>query len=477
MSERNISTQKVVKSSIWYTISNFIVKGLAFLTLPIFARLMTKAEMGDYSNFLVWMSLIDIVFGFSLDASINRARLDFPGELDRYCSSILILGSGLAVFGFLLLNLLWGQVGGIINFPQYYLFFIFSYLIFQHAYSITLAKQRIFYRYKKSVMLSLGLAVISTSFSVVLVLSMQNRFLGRSIGHVVPMILMGLPLYIVLVRRGKTVRWKYIRYALAFCWPFVPHLLSMKVLSASDRVMITNMIGREANATYTIANNCVSIATLFFTSLNTAISPWVYDQLESKDTRELKRITVPYVLIFVMAVQIIQLAAPEVLMIVGGKKYLDAKDCFLPLFTSVTVQFCYAMYVNIEQYSRKTWAIAGGTLIAAAVNVVLNFLLIPRFGYVAAAYTTLIGYLVLFAVHFIFVRLIGYKRIYNDRFIFIAIFASLLMQPVISILYRHTVARYAVFALYLFVGCYLLYKNRDRFMMILKKKKTTKGVE
>ncbi len=51
--------------------------------------------------------------------------------------------------------------------------------------------------------------------------------------------------------------------------------------------------------------------------------------------------------------------------------------------------FMYTMYVYIEHYYKKTVYITKNTLIAAGLNVILNFILIPKYGYVAAAYTTL----------------------------------------------------------------------------------------
>ena len=42
---------KVLKSGIWFTISNFIVKSIGFITTPIFTRMLSKSEFGDFNNF------------------------------------------------------------------------------------------------------------------------------------------------------------------------------------------------------------------------------------------------------------------------------------------------------------------------------------------------------------------------------------------------------------------------------------------
>ncbi|MFE0442866.1 polysaccharide biosynthesis C-terminal domain-containing protein [Aerococcus sp. NPDC058936] len=51
-------------------------------------------------------------------------------------------------------------------------------------------------------------------------------------------------------------------------------------------------------------------------------------------------------------------------------------------------------------YLKKTKYISIGTVMAAVLNIVLNILVIPSYGYIGAAYTTLIGYIFLYLVHY-----------------------------------------------------------------------------
>jgi O-antigen/teichoic acid export membrane protein len=55
----------------------------------------------------------------------------------------------------------------------------------------------------------------------------------------------------------------------------------------------------------------------------------------------------------------------------------------------------------IEYYYGKTKFIAVGSMLAAALNVILNNIFIPTYGYVAAAYTTMVTYFLYFTFHFI----------------------------------------------------------------------------
>ena len=60
-STKKRSSGVVLKAGIWYTVSNFVFRGMAFITTPVFTRLLTKGEYGDFSNFASWMSILVII--------------------------------------------------------------------------------------------------------------------------------------------------------------------------------------------------------------------------------------------------------------------------------------------------------------------------------------------------------------------------------------------------------------------------------
>ena len=76
--------------------------------------------------------------------------------------------------------------------------------------------------------------------------------------------------------------------------------------------------------------------------------------------------------------------APEILYILGGEEYMQAVYVIPPVMIGYIAQMLYTLYVNIEYYNRKQKQIMAGTLIAAAINIILNLIFIPIFGYIAA---------------------------------------------------------------------------------------------
>ena len=133
-----------------------------------------------------------------------------------------------------------------------------------------------------------------------------------------------------------------------------------------------------------------------------------------------------------------------------------------PVILGCVFQFMYAMYVNIEIYSKKTISISIGTLFAATINITLNLLFIPRYGYIAAAYTTMVGYACLLLFHYFIVKrkISELLSIYNNKFILnVALFMT--GFSILSLwLYDNTILRYCMISLYFIFISLLIYKNK-----------------
>ena len=76
----------------------FVFRGMAFITTPVFTRLLTKGEYGDFSNFASWMSILVIITSCDLQTSIIRSKLEFEDDIDSYIFSMLGLTTLITAF-------------------------------------------------------------------------------------------------------------------------------------------------------------------------------------------------------------------------------------------------------------------------------------------------------------------------------------------------------------------------------------------
>ena len=133
-------------------------------------------------------------------------------------------------------------------------------------------------------------------------------------------------------------------------------------------------------------------------------------------------------------------------------------------------QFLYTMFVNIEQFKKKTVGMAVASMIAACVNLILNYIFIPRIGYLAAAYTTLVGYVCLLGIHMYLVKRLGLQDVYSYKFVLIVLIVGICITIAVSILYSTLIARYIVIAFYAALCGMCFYKYKNRLLIFVKKK-------
>ena len=257
------------------------------------------------------------------------------------------------------------------------------------------------------------------------------------------------------------------------CLPLVPHVLSLYLLSSSDKLIVTRLCGEEYTAIYSVAYSAYHITTILFDSMNKAWAPWLLDSLHQENYEQIRKTSKIYIAVFALIAIGILMLVPEIILVLGGRSYSGAVYCLPPLVTSCVFQFIYTMYVNIEFYKKKTVGVAVATMIATAANIILNFIFIPmnpEYGYVIAAYTTLAGYVILFILHYIMVRRMKLDFVYDIRYIAVILVMILLISGIMNRLYTADVIRWILIVLY---GCgilYLMIRNRKKIIGVLRKR-------
>jgi len=463
----NVKENKLaIKSGIWYTVANFLVRTVTFFTTPIFTRLLTKAEYGDFNTFLSWQSVAIVVISLNLEASLLTARFDYKDDLERYKKSIVCLGWISTLVWIALVSVFSSFVVEKMQISLVYIYSMLLYVGFSPVINIYQMCERFEYRYRNSVLMGLAIALGSSVLSVILVKNMSDRLSGRIIGSVAPTIVIGLVLIIrYLISSEFTTR--YWKYALKLCIPYIPHLLSLTILNMIDRIMIKSICGSESTAMYSLAYNCGAIITMLIGSMNNAFAPWLGNRLNRGEYSEIKSFAKKYIGCFTVIAITIILVGPEILYILGGEPYLEAKYVMVPVAAGCFCQFMYTMFVNVEQLLKKTTYMAYASVSAAVLNYVLNHIFIPKYGYIAAAYTTLIGYFWLLILHMLIVRIIGCKHVYDYKFVSLMIVSVVVVSVGINWVYSMNILRLIVFISYVAgLGIFVI-RKRDAIMAVV----------
>ncbi len=450
-----------IRSGMWFTACNIITKSIGFFTTPIFTRLLTKSEFGDFNNFTTWTGIILLVTSLNLESSMIRARFDFKDDLDSYVVSMGCLSAVSTLFWFVLVLIFISPLEHFLMLNRNEILAMFLYLLFYPAIQLFQTRERFAYKYKNTVAITLLVIASTALLSVALVLLMDNKLTGRIIGNVLPIVVIGLIINFLMFHKSQRIRIQYWKYAIPFAIPFIPHLLSMYLLGSMDKVMIKQICGAEDLALYSLAYTMGTIITLFVNSMNSAFSPWLGEELSKRNYHKIKKVSVPYLAFFMFFSVLIVLITPEVLIFMGGEGYSEAKAVMPQVSAGCLMQFIYCMYVNVEQYEKKTVGMAIASVTAAFFNYLTNYIFIRKFGYVAASYTTFFSYLLLMVLHVYFVKRIGAGNVFdNKRILFLGAVGSMMLIST-NFLFEYMIIRYLIIALLLFAALIAAYKKRD----------------
>lgn len=463
----------VAKAGLWYTVCTFLFKAMAFLTTPFFARYMSKAELGGFTDFASVASILIVITSFDLSQSIIRSKTEHEQDMDSYIWSILSLSTLWTLIVYAVFLLFPSFFGGILEMDWKYIHIMFWYLLAAPPYTMLITKQRAFYQYKKFVLLTGIVSVSGTVMAFLLVLLMQDKLAGRIIGFYSPYIIFGAVIFAYLALRGKKIKIQYWKYASKICIPLVPHDLSLHILGVSDVILITRLCGQEYTAFYSIAYSAYHIASVFFDALNKAWSPWLLDNLYLKNFSQIKKVSKIYIAVFALIITGILLLVPEIILILGGKQYQKSIYSLPALVTSCAFLFIFTMYVNIEFFEKKTVGVSAATMIGTTVNIVLNILLLPldpENSFIIAAYTTLAGYIILFIIHYYIVKRMKMDHVYDIKFILAVLTGILIIAGLMNILYSYFYIRLGMILLYMCAMLYLGYRFKDQLIKLFFKK-------
>ncbi|MBO5261307.1 MAG: oligosaccharide flippase family protein [Coprococcus sp.] len=461
------SNTNALKASLYYVICSFIIKGISFITTPFFSRILTQSEYGYVSNFNSWLSILTIVTTLSLVASLIRARFDFKDDYNSYVSTILTMGMIFSIICFATIFLNIELFKKIFSLDTKYILLLALCSIAQPAYDVFLQNQRFVYKYKLVTVMTVAVTLMSLALSFLLLYICDDNSWGMILGTQLPLIVSGIIIYIYYFCKSNSFKFLYCKYALVICVPYIFHLLSGVILSSSDRVMITAICGTKENAIYSMAYNIGLIINAIWMALNQAFSPWLGEKLNVKDYKPIKRVSTYYMILFLVIVLGMMLAGPEALMILGGHKYAASKNLIPVIMLSYVVVFVDSLFVNILQYEKHTLGMACATVTSALVNILLNYMCIPRFGYTAAAYTTFISYGILLIMDVCLVKQAKFTHVYNTKRIFAILCVCSAMFLAVLVLYKYYLIRYIILLAYIVIVSVLTYKCRHMIKKII----------
>lgn len=436
--------EQLSRDSVIYGVGGGLSRAIPFFLLPVYTRIFSPTDYGNIEFMTVIVSLITAIIVLGMDSAQSfffyEQKKEGKVEQAKVVSSILewrliwgtltILISGLTAP--ILNNIFFDGKLNWIYFAVAFTQGLFSSLMLQ---SIEIL--RLLYRPIPYVIIGLLNSLISASLILIFVIIFKQGILGYFIGNLIASAIVAIiGWYIVRdyinLNKLHTSWWGKL---LRFGAPLLPAELAYFAMSTMDRWFIKTYHPADELGFYAVGAKFAIIFTLIIETFRKAWWPIAMDSMHSKDGEYTFRLIGKlYVGVGVGCIILINSIVPWLVKWLTAPAYHGVWPIISILFWQSLFYGFYLIGSAGIWKAKKTYITAYLITGAALINLILNYLLVPKYGGIAAAISTVISYLV-----WIIVTVIISERLWkvNHNFIIISsILVSGIIMSLCSILIK-----------------------------------------
>ena len=442
--------------SVAYAVCSILQRCMSFVTLPLFTRILTTKQYGQYNIYTSWMAILTIFITLNLSAgSFSKAMVKFEERRDEYIASVQGITTLLGLLFFVLyfpVRNLWNKL---FELPTALVLLMIVEIVAQSSILCWNGKKRFEFKYKAVVAITLLMTVISPILAFVLVINTEEKGYARIVGYATIVIIAGTIIYISNWIKGKKFYNKELwSYALGFNVPLIVYYLSQVIFNHSDKIMISHMCGTDKAGIYGVAYSLAIILNFVLNSINNSYQPWFYGRIKKKEEYKNKRIANLIAVVMAFLLLGVIALAPEIIKIMAGNEYTEAVWIVPPVAGSILLLLYSQFSINIEFYYERKKKLIYASIFAALINIVLNYICIPIFGYVAAGYTTWVSYIIFAVMNYLEMRKIlkdinQEQNMYDVKFLMLLFLVFTILSCCAMALYSIEIVRYIIVVLVL----------------------------
>jgi O-antigen/teichoic acid export membrane protein len=180
-----------------------------------------------------------------------------------------------------------------------------------------------------------------------------------------------------------------------YALPLIPYMLSLTLLSQFDRVLIDRYFGKEATGLYSLSYNIGILLLMVVTAVLNTFNPAFFNALNNKNYARVVTDSRQVFALAVLTTGFLVLFGQEMAALVAPAQYASAFDLIPVVALGGLCFVIFQIWVRVIAYANRTALISAIAVLATAINMGLNYWLLPIAGYKVAAVTTVVAYLVM----------------------------------------------------------------------------------
>jgi O-antigen/teichoic acid export membrane protein len=392
----------LAKNSVLYLVSTICLKAVGFLLLPLYTHLVSPSEYGYVYVVSAFQTFMGLFLTLSMHSAIGRFYFDCKSQADvkqMYTQQVsaIFISATVIVITMLILK---GLISSIMNLPEKY--YIFAVLIsyFSLFYNMIIS---LLYAMEQAVKISITSIAVGTGtiiMQVVLVFTLDDKALALILAMLFTSIVTFLIFlvysapYFVKPKFKRDELIKYYKYSFSQ----LPSDVSGWFVAASDRLLLNRMQGAYSAGIYGMGNTLGQIPSMLYHSVNKAYVPYVfrhYKEAENGRIESLKEVadtTLKVECIFTFVVVALIILSNNIVNLLESR-YLDSSIIMPLVLFAVWIDCNRIIFMNPLAYNVKYIKIKSFIWVLAAIlDVCLNFYLIPRYSVYGACASLIISY-------------------------------------------------------------------------------------
>ena len=404
---------EIGRDSAWYFGANVTAAALGFISIPIFTRLFSPHDYGIYSLVSAAISLLAPL----LYVWLSQSALRFYPEYDRneelgvfYSTIYHYMPHFLAICYVILLPIaiFWLPLGKYRTVICLGIAVFGLFAVFNVSLELMRARQFAWQYSVLTVFMAVGRYLVGAGLVVWFSMGVNGIFWGW-LGTLILLV----PIELYALRAHKHVRWKdhspnLSREFLGYGFVLIFAAGFSNILTVGDRYILQVFKGATQVGLYSVVYNLmVNSAAVILGVLTLAAAPVLMKTYENEGEDEsvhlVTRLTRYFLIFLLPSMTGLWVLRFRVMSVISGARYMAAATAVLPLAIAMVLVNLSWLPGAAFLLKKKTKPMVVPVTVAALINIGLNFILIPAYGFVGAAWATCICYV----IHFILVLILS----------------------------------------------------------------------
>lgn len=393
----------LIRNTNIYLISSILQSVIPFLALPLITKYIAPSDYALIGIFTIVVSFMNTFIGLNTHGAIGRqyverSQINFPS----YVGNSFYIFIGTILIAILITYLFIEQIAQYTKLTNPWIYMALFTASIQFSISIymtlLLMKNRAFTYGIFNIVRSL----FNTITILLFVLVFHAEWEGYLIASMIVTTLAAIFAFLSIIYSGDiefTYNKSYIKNAISFGLPLVPHAIAGIAIAMTDRILLINLEGQEATGLYQLAWQFIIPIAIIIEAFKNAYIPWLFEKLKLFDMQEnIKIVKVTYLLILgiILFSFIYSYIAIWFIHIFMNSKYHQASEFIIWLAIGQGLNGAYYTVGLIISFAEKTSTLAILTFISAGLNLVFSYYLIQYHGMVGAAEGTFFAFLLTF---------------------------------------------------------------------------------